>query len=442
MQDERTPLNAEGIVEKKEEQEDENQKEESEKVPFIFIVLFYFLGAASFVPHNFYVTANEYWMYKFRDPTLPFNETDIAQKTTLQKNFTAYVGVTSSIGLVTSLVITSFVYKKIPIQMRIMGSMVVLLVLFTFTLLFIFVDTDSWQEVFFVVALLIGGLLNAFFGILLVSLLQLASKFPARCLAAQVAGQSVCGILAALVQIIALAAAPSVKATAALYFSIAIGTIAIIMVAYTVILRRSEEFQDKLKEKEKTPNAEEETRPKLELDILKRVFKKVFLLIVSLVLCMGCSGMLQPGITALMESSGKGTNQWSDKFFIPVCVFLLYNIFELIGREGSAHLLRLKNIYIILATAIGRIALFPLILFCNIQPRNHLPVVFQNDTFFIIFVILLAITGGYIGNMAIFVIPDLTEPEEKPIGMLLIVLVMVSFTPIFSILSGVIVNLI
>ncbi|KAJ8917713.1 hypothetical protein NQ315_005162 [Exocentrus adspersus] len=401
-------FDAEGILEEKEDkkQQDEIQKEENERVPFTFIVLFYFLGTATFVPLNFYVTANEYWMYKFRDATLPFNESDTAEKTTLQKNFTAYTGISNSIGLVSSLIITSFLYKKIPLHIRIVGGMVMLLALFTLTLIFIFVDTDSWQEGFFAIALLIGGFLSVFYGALMVSIFQLSSRLSARCLAAQVAGQSVCGILATLVQIIALAAAPSVKATAALYYAIAIGTIACVMAAYIVTVKRSKQFRDKLKENKKTPNAAKGKRPKLKLDVLKRVFRKMFLLIVSLVLYAGCSSMLQPGVTALMESSGKGTNLWSDKYFIPVCVFLSYNTFELIGREGSSHLKMLKNIYVIITTAVVRVVLFPLILFCNIQPRVHLPVVFHDDAFFIIFVILLGITGGYIANIAIYLIPE------------------------------------
>ncbi|XP_018565571.1 equilibrative nucleoside transporter 3-like [Anoplophora glabripennis] len=433
---------AESIIEKIVETTEKDNEKEDDHVSYFYIILFYLLGTAAFAPHNFYITANEYWMYKFRDPSLYSNETYVEEKTILQKNFTANVSIVSNVFMISFLVLLFLLYKRIPLQTRIIGSMSMLLVLFAMTLLFIFIDTDSWQTVFFVIALAIGGLLSAFSAVLLISLFQLASRFPPRCLVAQFAGQNLCGILAAVIQIIALAATPSVQGTAALYYAIATGTIAAIMTFYLIVVNKSEYFRSKLYEKPKEKQADAKKKPKFELDIVKSVLRKLALLVVALVFAIASTGILHPGLTALVESSNKGTNVWSDTYFLPVCVYLLFNIFEFIGRETSNHFPKLTNIYVIFTTSSVRLIFLPLILLCNIQPRNHLPVVFQDDAYFIIFFIIFALSGGYLANIGIIAMNKYCAPEEKLVGTLFIVLIMVVVVPIVSILSGMVVNII
>ncbi|XP_018565605.1 equilibrative nucleoside transporter 3 isoform X1 [Anoplophora glabripennis] len=416
----------------------------NEPVSYLFIVLFYFLGATCFIPNNFYVTANEYWMFKFRDPHIPFNNSD-TQKTTLQKKFTAYTNMVGSIGMILFLFITFAISKKVSLQKRIVGGMFLLLVLFCITLLFVFVNTDSWQIGFFVIAVGISGLFSASTAVLLISLFQLSARFPPRCMAAQLAGQSVCGILSASIQVLTLLAAPTVKGTAGLYYAIATGVITATTIAYLTVSKKSEYLQNKLEndpEEEEEEEGEETSSKKFDIVKIKRVLRKLALILVSLTLCGVITQLLHPGLTALIESSGKGTNVWSDSYFLPVCVFLLFNTMEFIGRELSNHIQLLKNKYLILGTSVTRVILFPLILLCNIQPRNHLPVVFHDDVYFIIFMILLAFSNGYVQNMVIIVLPNYCSREDKKISMLAVMLIMVVFMTSASILSGVLVSLI
>ncbi|XP_018565606.1 equilibrative nucleoside transporter 3 isoform X2 [Anoplophora glabripennis] len=312
----------------------------NEPVSYLFIVLFYFLGATCFIPNNFYVTANEYWMFKFRDPHIPFNNSD-TQKTTLQKKFTAYTNMVGSIGMILFLFITFAISKKVSLQKRIVGGMFLLLVLFCITLLFVFVNTDSWQIGFFVIAVGISGLFSASTAVLLISLFQLSARFPPRCMAAQLAGQSVCGILSASIQVLTLLAAPTVKGTAGLYYAIATGVITATTIAYLTVSKKSEYLQNKLEndpEEEEEEEGEETSSKKFDIVKIKRVLRKLALILVSLTLCGVITQLLHPGLTALIESSGKGTNVWSDSYFLPVCVFLLFNTMEFIGRELSNHI--------------------------------------------------------------------------------------------------------
>lgn len=150
--------------------------------------------------------------------------------------------------------------------------------------------------------------------VLLVSLYQLASQFPPRCLAAQFAGQSICGILAAATQILSLLLASSVKSTALLYYVIGASVIAVIMVAFIIVLRRCEDFRKHVKYIPETAEEIAKHRPKIDLGVIKRVLSESRWLIISLVLGICCTMILHPGFTALIEPSGKGTSTWNGEW--------------------------------------------------------------------------------------------------------------------------------
>lgn len=52
-----------------------------------------------------------------------------------------------------------------------------------------------------------------------------------------------------------------------------------------------------------------------------------------------------------------------------------------------------------------RIAFVPILMFCNAQPRHHLPVIFDKDYAYVIFIILFAFTNGYLINLCVLHIP-------------------------------------
>lgn len=132
---------------------------------------------------------------------------------------------------------------------------------------------------------------------------------------AQLAGQNIGGILAALIQIISLAAAHSVTGTAGMYYGVATVAIAIIISFYLYVVYTSQDFRTKLMVKPKDGRSSAKKRAKFEFDLVKRVVKKLALLAIALVLSVVSTAVLHPGLTALIESSGKGTNLWSGKSY-------------------------------------------------------------------------------------------------------------------------------
>lgn len=53
----------------------------------------------------------------------------------------------------------------------------------------------------------------------------------------------------------------------------------------------------------------------------------------------------------------------------------------------------------ILMLSIARIVFIPLIVYCNAQPRAHLPVLIHSDVVYIILSALLGLSNGYIASL-------------------------------------------
>lgn len=83
-------------------------------------------------------------MYKFRD--ISGNSTEL---TPIQAGFTSDLSVASAIPNTVFLILNAFIGQRIPLKIRMIGSMVFVLVFFVITTVLVEVDTDAWQMVFF-----------------------------------------------------------------------------------------------------------------------------------------------------------------------------------------------------------------------------------------------------------------------------------------------------
>lgn len=58
-----------------------------------------------------------------------------------------------------------------------------------------------------------------------------------------------------------------------------------------------------------------------------------------------------------------------------------------------------KDSYWLPSLVLARLAFVPLLLLCNVQPRRNLPVVFDHDSWFIIFMAGFAFSNGYLASL-------------------------------------------
>ena len=128
---------------------------------------------------------------------------------------------------------------------------------------------------------------------------------------------------------------------------------------------------------------------------------------------------LFPAVLVLVESANINSSSsglWETKYFVPVACFLFYNVGDYLGRIvtgfGLAPNIRPK---FALVLAVARLAFIPLLLLCNIAPgqRHLIPVLMVSDTAYIMLMLLLAISNGYLTTIVMVSAPGRVEEHEQ-----------------------------
>jgi equilibrative nucleoside transporter 1/2/3 len=134
---------------------------------------------------------------------------------------------------------------------------------------------------------------------------------------------------------------------------------------------------------------------------IMRVFKLVMVPAISVWFAFTVTIAVFPSIIFLVQSTercrdGNDTNRFYNDLFTPI-QFLLFNLFDLIGRLIAGNTTIIFNKTTLWMASFARLAFFPLFLLCNIA-NSELPIVFQSDFYPILFMILFAITNGYVAT--------------------------------------------
>ncbi|CAG9578181.1 unnamed protein product [Danaus chrysippus] len=369
-------------------------------------ILFYLFGITSLVSWNFIITANDYWMYKFRDVT-PNNLTFYVRKTQFQAEFTSYLNVGTAIPNLIFLMLNSFYGHLVSVKARLQGSLLVVTLCFLITTAFVQVDTDEWQNTFFIITMVTVVVMTAASAIFIGSLVGIASKFSKEYMGAVMSGQSLGGIIAAIAQIISLAFKISPLHSALIYFIMADIILIVSAVSY-VLMNKIDFFSYHILRGSGV--ATNRHRDVSMLIILKKIWVYAF----SIFAVFGISICVYPAVTVLVESHPVTTGtDWNNIFFVPVVNYLIFNCGDYSGRLASAFLLRPTNQWVIASLSVLRVVGVPLLMLCNAQPRQHLPVVFPWDYQYISIMIVFAFTNGYLTNIIMINSTRVVEIHER-----------------------------
>ncbi|KAJ3643532.1 hypothetical protein Zmor_026236 [Zophobas morio] len=392
-------------------------------------MMFYCLGTASLLPTNFFTTATDYWMYKFRDPTNEFYTSE--NRTTLQAEFVSDYSIVTHISNIVFIVLTLIFIKKVSMVKRIVAALCGSMIMFFLTCVFVQVNTDSWQLGFFITTLVIAFILTGLCAMFTATLFEMVARFPPRYVIPIVSGYSVCGVFAAALQIICLSLEASSNTTGLTYFTIGMFFIVLTLTAFVASLLTSQFFRTNLRKE-----VEESMKTKVTKRAIFSLINKLKFYLISMFIVLGCSIMIHPAVTSLVVSIEKGNgNKWNDVFFVPVITFFVYFVVDYIGRELAAVVKKPSNGIVILIVSCCRIAFVPMLMLCNAQPRSHMPVVFDKDYVYIIFIVIFSFTNGYLVNLCVIQVPTVTTKEEKELSMLIIMVFMLSALGICSLLS-------
>ncbi|KAG9330556.1 hypothetical protein JZ751_023898, partial [Albula glossodonta] len=321
-------------------------------------LIFFILGLGTLLPWNFFMTATMYFTSRLKDP-------EMEVRANLSGNVTAATGNTRSV------LEAKFnnVMTLCAMRMRVMGSLVAILVLFLLTAVMVKVSMSPIS--FFAITMIKIVCINSFGAVLQGSLFGMAGLLPTSYTTPIMSGQGLAGTFAAFSMICALASgAENPQDSAFGYFITACAVILVAVFSY-VLLPKMEFFQHFQEGSESKPASYEDNK----LNLLDKETQE-----------------------------GKGNvehmKEESEKYFIPVSCFLLFNLTDWAGRSLTAVCLWPGKDSKLLPALLGlRVVFIPLFMLCNVQPRSYLPVFFEHDAWFIVFMILFAFSNGYLASL-------------------------------------------
>ncbi|NWH68542.1 S29A1 protein, partial [Geococcyx californianus] len=400
-------------------------------------LIFFILGLGTLLPWNFFMTAREYFIGRLADPERMNQTSEAASPNSyLQSMFDNFMTLCAMVPLLIFTCLNSFIHQRIPQQIRISGSLVAIGLVFLVTAIMVKVDMEPLP--FFVFTMISIVFINSFGAILQSSLFGLAGLLPASYTAPIMSGQGLAGTFAALAMIFSIAIGAQQPESYIGYFTTA--CVAIVLAIFSYILLPRMDFFRYYSMKDKTEyrvyNAELETKRDLikkaflrsaipclsfptdepngmEQNNLKvipihnpdekpsviAIFKKLWVMAVSVCFVFTVTIGVFPSITAKVSTILGEGNKWG-LYFIPVSCFLLFNVFDWMGRSLTALFTWPGKDSCLLPVMVAlRVVFIPIFMLCNVQPRDYLPVIFSHDGWYIIFMIFFSISNGYLASL-------------------------------------------
>lgn len=157
-------------------------------------------------------------------------------------------------------------------------------------------------------------------------------------------------------------------------------------------------------------------KPPVTMESILNTYRKIAIPSLSVWGTFGVTIGLFPALTVLIESTDKckTDNRLQNDLFVPI-MFLLFNLFDLAGRLLAGWVQNIFTARNIWMGSVARLIFVPAFLLCNISD-SQLPVVFDNDAFPYLFMILFAVTNGYIASTCMMLGPSLVPVQETSLA--------------------------
>lgn len=314
---------------------------------------------------------------------------------------------------------------RISLKLRMIGSMIIILILFVVTTAFVKINTDDYQDIFFEFTLTTVFIVNIFSAIVSGGLFGLCGQFPGEYISAVMSGQALGGVITALAEVISISFATSTPTISAFIFFLT-GTVMLVfgLIFYSTA-SKTVYFKFHLNQSQiKTSNRiginttdvdESPTSDAVASSVSRTYMQPDWRIICSKIWMHGFSAFLvfvttlavYPAITVLVTSTKHGNHsKWNDVYFLPVLNYLLFNSGDYTGRILSGWIKRPRNQPNLIALlTILRLGFIPAFLLCNITQKHPLPVLIHSDEIFILLMTLFSISNGYIANISLIYAP-------------------------------------
>ncbi|XP_069385735.1 equilibrative nucleoside transporter 1-like isoform X1 [Paralichthys olivaceus] len=385
-------------------------------------VIFFLLGLGTLLPWNFFMTATVYFTSRLKDPSADSrtNQTEAAgdHRSALEAKFNNVMTLCAMLPLLLFTCLNSFLHTIVSQRVRVMGSLLVIMVVFIVTAVLVKVPLEPLP--FFSVTMVKIVIINSFGAVLQGSLFGMAGLLPASYTTPIMSGQGLAGTFAALAMICAIASGSELHDAAFGYFITACVVISVSLLSYVLLpkLEFFQFYQEKNKKQRKddensvnlmNEDRKQEAASETQNISMVKIFKKLWRLALSVCFTFTVTIGTFPAITADTKST---LGSW-DLYFIPVSCFLLFNLCDWSGRSLTAvYMWPNKDSMLLPVLIVCRVVFVPLFMLCNVEPRLHLPVFFHHDGFFIVFMILFAFSNGYLASLCMCYGPKNVLPHE------------------------------
>ncbi|XP_004567133.2 equilibrative nucleoside transporter 2 [Maylandia zebra] len=418
-------------------------------------LMFFILGLGTLLPWNFFMTASLYFQRRL-ETNESSNGVVVVRKVYYFNNWMTLL---SQLPLLLFTLLNSFLYPRISEAIRIAGSLVFILLLFILTAVLVKVPME--EDCFFSVTMATIWFINSFGAVLQGSLFGLVGMLPQKYSSIFMSGQGLAGTFAAIAMLIAIGSKTDHETAALGYFiTPCVGTL-LTLFSYLVLprlgfaqyyLKKSSTYEadttdELLKESSMVENgklaghvngsaignsakgssvAEAEPRSDgtkqafLPLEQVERgqakasvieVFKKIWVMAFCVTFVFTVTLSVFPAITVDVKTTSEGEN-W-ESYFISVCCFLIFNINDWLGRTITTKIRwPSKESRLFPVLVISRVGFIPLLMFCNVQSRNYLPVLFEHDAAFSVIMVFFSLSSGYFVCLSMSYAPQLVEPKD------------------------------
>uniref|UniRef100_A0A665TBC9 Solute carrier family 29 member 1b n=1 Tax=Echeneis naucrates TaxID=173247 RepID=A0A665TBC9_ECHNA len=363
---------------------------------FAVWLIFFLLGLGTLLPWNFFMTAT-------------MTEATGEHRSILEAKFNNVMTICAMLPLLLCTCLNSFLHTHISQKLRVMGSLVIIMLVFIVTAILVKVPLEPLP--FFSITMVKIVIINSFGAVLQGSLFGMAGLLPASYTTPIMSGQGLAGTFAAFALICAIASGSELHDAAFGYFITACVVIFLSLLSFLLLPKMVSilSFNNK---KQKNISARRDHEMNCTKMLKLTETDKIWLLALSVCFTFTITIGVFPAITTDIKSTLNDRASW-DLYFIPVSCFLLFNLCDWAGRSLTAICMWPQKDSILLPVSIvSRLVFIPLFMVCNVQPRLHLPVLFHHDGFFIIIMIIFAFSNGYLASLCMCYGPKNVFPHE------------------------------
>ncbi|KAF7272144.1 hypothetical protein GWI33_015051 [Rhynchophorus ferrugineus] len=285
--------------------------------------------------------------------------------------------------------------------------------LFSIEAIFVNVNTDNWQQLFFIITMIVLIMVMSTISFGAAGQFGLFSKLPPMYINAYLVGEGFAGMFNAVMRLISIVISPSPTGSAMIYFCTGsalmfISTILTVIAGKTGFFRyynnsSSEDKKEKIRDRKELFGVVKHLRHMLLLNALFILapLASIYNLVVS-------------------EYESDSNNVWANQYFVTVCTFLIPSIANTVGRLIFSKFNWDCPVPILYGLVIAYEIIPSIFVFLsNAQPRHHLPVLINHDWEYSMGMAIYFFFQGFIASMMLMKTIRMLPEKRVELGMLI-----------------------